>query len=162
MFSIPLKPATKTEMFLRSQFFFYKIYFDLLDRSNSLIFTWNPEKECFEMNKSLVPKKVSYISICLNLIYLVSACYVFLMLRLKGTETSTISIAFHIMVLVGTFYCFLWRSLYFIKASELICIMNKIILFEKLHLQSKPIYLTKLMLPKHDVMLHLLSRNQLL
>jgi len=127
-------------MFLRGQFFFYRIYFNLLDRTYSLIFTWNPKQECFEINKSLVPKMVSCVSICFNLLHFSAASYVFLMLRPQRTETSTIIIAFHFLGLAAVCYCFLWRSLYFIKASELICIMNKIILLEKFHFRSKHIY----------------------
>jgi len=130
----------KETMFLRSQFFFYRIYFDLLNRTNSFIFTWNPKKECFEMFKSVVPKSVSYASICFNSVHSFAASYIFLVLWLKKTEPSTISIAFHFLGLTATCYSFLWRSLYVIKASELICIMNKIILLEKLHFRSKPIY----------------------
>jgi len=125
-------------MFLRSQFFFYRIYFHILNRTNSIIFTWTPKKECFEMFKPVnVPKSVSYASICFNWIHSFAASYNFLMLWVK--ETSTFSIAFHFLGFVGTCYCFLWRSLYVIKTGDTICIMNKIILLEKLHFCSKRI-----------------------
>jgi len=150
-------------MFLRSQFFFYKIYFDLLDRSNSLTFTWNPEKEGFEMKKPLVPKIVSCTSIFSHLIHFFAASYIFLILRLQGTETSTISIAFHFLGLTASCYGFLWRSLYVINARELISIMNTIILLEKFHFRSKQTYLNKsICSQQQNVILSLFSRNQIL
>jgi len=124
-------------MFLRSQFFVYKIYFGLLDRLHILTVSWNLEKECFEMKKSLLSKQISYTTICSNWIYFIAASYIFLMLKVSGTETSTISITLHFLALTGTCYTFLWGSLYVIKASELVCIMNKILLLEKLHFHSK-------------------------
>jgi len=129
-----------TKVFLRSQFFFYKTYFHLVDRLNCLTISWNPEKEFFEVNNSLRSKTISYATICFNLIYFLAASYIFITLILQETENSIVSMAFHFLALAATCYPFLWRSLYVIKAKDLICIMNRIILLEKLHFRSKFIY----------------------
>jgi len=124
-------------MFLQNQFFFFEIYFQLVDHLRCITFSWNTKLESFEMTKSLRVKCFSYGLLLLHFIYMTASSYVLLNLKLKGTEVSTISLVFHLYVITGFWYLFLFRSFYTTKARDLVCIMNAIIRLEKQHLQSK-------------------------
>jgi len=129
-------------MFLRSHFYFFKTYFQCMDRFNCIIFSWNPKVEFFEMKKSFSFRTICYSLVGLHFFYMCASSYVFVGLRLKGEELSILTIAFHLLGIIAGWYLLLLRSFYTTKASELVCIMNSIILLEKLHFHSKQSILT--------------------
>jgi len=137
--SFPCKQTKQAlKMFLRSQFFFFKIYFQLMDYLYCIIFSWNSKLELFEMRKSLVCRNISYGLVVLNLLYMCASSYVLWDLKSTGKDLSIFSIALHLLGVVGSWYLLLLRSLYTTKAGELVCLMNSVILLENQHLQSKP------------------------
>jgi len=69
-----------------------------------------------------------------------ASSYVFVGLRLKEEELSILTIVFHLLGIIAGWYLLLLRSFYTTKASELVCIMNSIILLENLHFYSKHPY----------------------
>jgi len=124
-------------MFLRSQFFFYRVYFQLLDHLKCIIFTWNPSTEYFEMNKSLAVRSFSWSLVILHLIYMCGSSYILFIFNLNEMGVSTISIVFHLLVNTGNWYWCIFRVLYTHKAEDLVCIMNSLILLEKFHFKGK-------------------------
>jgi len=131
----PKKQKTRN-MFLQSQLFFYEKYFKIMDRLRCIIFSWNPQLERFVLRKSFVTRCSCYFLVGFHLVYMIASSYVFLTIKFKGTELSTISIAFHLLCVVSNWYCFIFRFFYTTKASELVCIMNGIIHLEKQHFNS--------------------------
>jgi len=127
-------------MFLRSQFFFFKAYFKLMDRLNCVIFTWNPKLAVFETRESIRSRKICYTLVGLHVLYMCASSYVFLSLKSKEKNLSTLSDAFHLLVVLASWYLLIFRSFYTTKADELICSMNSIILLENRHFSSKKIF----------------------
>jgi len=122
-------------MFLQNQFFFYRLYFKLMDRINCIIFTWNPKVEYFEMSQSLSRKRISHALIGFHILHSIAATYIFLVMKIN--VKMTLSLAFHILLITMNWYCLLFRCFYTTKAKELVCFMNSAILLEKRHLNSK-------------------------
>jgi len=122
------------KMFLKNQFFFYRLYFKIMDRMNCIVFTWNPKLEYFEMSQSLLTKRVSHVLIVFHFLYLCVATYVFVAIKMRGQ--STMSLAFHLPFLIANWYSLLFRSFYTTKANELVCLFNSAILLEKHHIHS--------------------------
>jgi len=105
-------------MFLRSQFFFYRIYFKITDPIKCIIFSWNPKLENFELSRSSFPKTICYALIGFNILYLCAATFVFVGLRRIDTHLSTVSLASHFLIVTSQWYCLLFRSLYTAKAEK--------------------------------------------
>jgi len=131
-----LSSNLKYTMFLQSQFFFYEIYFKMMDRLRCIILSWNPELERFELSKSFVTKYFCYSLVGLHLAYMIGSSYILLSMKFRGMELSTISISFHLLCIVGNWCCFVFRFFYTTNARELVCIMNSIVLLERQHLNS--------------------------
>jgi len=123
------------EMFLKNQFFFFRVYFKIMDRMNCIIFTWNPKLEYFEMSRSLSTKIISHALIVFQFMCLCAATYVFLIIKMKGL--STVSLAFHLLAITATCYLLLFRCVYITKSKELVCFLNIAILLEKRVFSSK-------------------------
>jgi len=131
-------------MFLRSQFYFFKTYFQCMDHLHCIIFSWNPKIEFFEMKKSFISRTICYVLVGLHLAYMCASSYVCVEVISKGEELSILSVVLHLLGTIASWYLLLFRSFYTTKASELVCIMNSIILLENLHFHSKQIILTKM------------------
>jgi len=127
-------------MFLQNQFFFFRIYFKVLDCMNCIVFSWNPKLEYFELNRPLYTKILCYFLIGFQFLYLCAASFVLLGLKKRDRDLSTVSLALHLLLLTSQWYCLLFRSFYTTKANELVCYMNTSILLEKRHFHSKFLY----------------------
>jgi len=122
-------------MFLQNQFFFYTLYFKIMDRLHCIIFTWHPKLECFEMSRSLSTRRFCYALTAFHFLYVCAATYVLLVMKMKGL--STVSLGLHLSLLTVNWYNLLWRCFYTTKAEELVCYMNSAILLEKRYINSK-------------------------
>jgi len=126
-------------MFLKKQFFFYKIYFKIMDPTKCLVLSWSPRLEYFKMSRSSSAKAISYFLIGMQVLYLCAAWHVFVGLKMRGAM-STISLALHLPMLSVQWHALLFRSLYTTKAKELVCLMNTLIFLEKHHCSNKFAY----------------------
>jgi len=123
-------------MFLRNQFFFFRVYFKILDKMNCIVFSWNQKLEYFELTRSLSNKIICYCLTGFHFLFMCVASYVFQGLKMKGAN-SDVYLALHLTILIAAWYGLLFRSCYTTKAEGLVKLMNHAIFLEKFHFHSK-------------------------
>jgi len=126
-------------MFLRQQFYFYKIYFRLADFFKLLPITWDSSQNIFKLKNAKLRRLLIRILLASNFLYMIRATFVFAVVA-SNTHNSPgflVNIVFHILGLGVSLYLLLYRCLYTFTVHDIIQLMHAMIKLEDDKLCSK-------------------------
>jgi len=130
-------------MFLQRQFFFYRMYFLLVDNLKLVRFTWNPRKHNFIHKERTHWIFFRYILLFSNFLYMINATAIFAILLTNNNKDNffLINITFHIFGLAVGWCFLLFRYMYTFETEDLVQFLNTILSLEKDHLRSMKLLL---------------------
>jgi len=137
----PLQALSKywSEMFLKQQTWFYRMYFSLTDFLNLLTITWDCKRNILVSKKRRYWNTLLDLHLVTSLLYMIRAIQLFVTLIISSSGSSSFlqKCAFHIVGLSCGLYLLLYRIMYAHKTSELICLVNTAFAFEQDYLYGK-------------------------